>query len=67
LGPAATPSAGAIAERAGAGYRRVLALLRELEAAGKVRRTGVRRSTLWRLITDEERIAARGRARAPRR
>jgi hypothetical protein len=52
-------SAGAIAERAGVGYSRVLALLRELEASAKVRRTGNRRSTLWLLITDEDRIAQR--------
>jgi hypothetical protein len=52
-------SAGAIAQRAGVGYSRVLALLRELEASGKVRRTGTRRSTLWLLITDEDRIATR--------
>jgi hypothetical protein len=52
-------SAGAIAERAGVGYSRVLALLRELAASGKVRRTGTRRSTLWLLITDEDRIAQR--------
>jgi hypothetical protein len=52
-------SAGAIAERDGVGYSRVLALLRELEASGKVRRTGTRRSTLWLGITDEDRIAQR--------
>jgi hypothetical protein len=52
-------SAGAIAEPAGVGYSRVLALLRELEASGKVRRTGTRRSTLWLAITDEDRIAQR--------
>jgi hypothetical protein len=52
-------SAGAIAEPAGVGYSRVLALLRELEASGKVRRTGTRRSTLWLGITDEDRIAQR--------
>jgi hypothetical protein len=52
-------SAGAIAERAGVGYSRVLALLRQLEASGKVRRTGTRRSTLWLGITDEDRIAQR--------
>jgi hypothetical protein len=52
-------SAGAIAERAGVGYSRVLALLREVEASGKVRRTGTRRSTLWLGITDEDRIARR--------
>lgn len=52
-------SAGAIANRAGASYNRVLALLRELERSGKVRRTGSRRSTLWLPITDEDRIAQR--------
>jgi DNA-binding IclR family transcriptional regulator len=52
-------SANAIAKRAGAGYARTLKLLHQLEAAGHVRRLGVRRSTIWRLITDEERIAQR--------
>jgi hypothetical protein len=52
-------SATAIAARANVGYSRVLALLRALEASGKVRRTGSRRSTLWLLITDEDRIAQR--------
>ena len=49
----------AIAEQAGAGYNPTLTLLRELEAAGQVRRSGSRRSTVWRLVTDEERIAER--------
>ena len=52
-------SANAVAERAGARYNATLKLLRELEAAGRVRRSGSRRSTLWRLVTDEERIAER--------
>jgi hypothetical protein len=52
-------SATAIAEQAGAGYNPTLKLLRELEAAGRVRRSGSRRTTVWRLITDEERIADR--------
>jgi hypothetical protein len=52
-------SAVTIAKRSGAGYNQVLGLLRERERAGVVRRTGTRRSTLWRLITDEERIAER--------
>jgi hypothetical protein len=52
-------SAGAIAEQVGVGYSPVLARLRELEASGRVRRTGSRRSTLWRLVTDEDRIAQR--------
>jgi hypothetical protein len=37
----------------------VLVLLRELEAAGRVRRSGQRRGTRWHAITDEERIAER--------
>jgi hypothetical protein len=52
-------SAGAIAEQAGVRYSRVLAQLRDLEGAGRVRRTGNRRSTRWLLITDEDRIAQR--------
>jgi hypothetical protein len=52
-------SANAIATQAGAGYNRTLELLHELEAAGQVRRSGSRRSTVWQLITDEERIAQR--------
>ncbi len=52
-------SAGTIAEQAGVGYSRVLAQLRDLETAGRVRRTGNRRSTRWLLITDEDRIAQR--------
>ena len=52
-------SANAVAQEAGAGYSRTLKLLHELEAAGQVRRSGARRSTVWQLITDEERIAQR--------
>ena len=52
-------SAGTIAEQTGSSYSRVLAQLRTGEAAGKVRRTGRRRSTLWSLITDEDQVAAR--------
>ena len=52
-------SANAIAEQTGAGYNQTLKLLRELEAAAHVRRSGSRRSTIWRLITDEDRIAER--------
>jgi len=56
---AAGLSANAIARQAGAAYNRALKLLHELEAAGQVRRSGSRRSTVWHLITDEERIAER--------
>ena len=52
-------SANAVAQRAGVGYARTLKLLHELEAAGQVRRSGARRSTVWQLITDEDRIAHR--------
>jgi hypothetical protein len=52
-------SANALAKQAGAGYARTLKLLHELEAAGEVRRSGARRSSMWQLITDEERIAQR--------
>jgi predicted transcriptional regulator len=52
-------SATAIATEAGAGYSRTLKLLHELEATGQVRRSGSRRSTVWQLITDEERVAER--------
>ena len=37
----------------------VLALLKEQESAGEVRRTGTRAATRWQVITDEDRIAAR--------
>lgn len=56
---AAGLSAGVIAERAGVGYQAMLRLLRELEASGRVRREGSRRSTRWRLLSDEDRIAER--------
>jgi hypothetical protein len=52
-------SASAVAEQASADYQATLRALRELEASGRVRREGTRRSTRWRVITDEERIAAR--------
>jgi hypothetical protein len=52
-------SANAIAKQASAGYSRTLKLLHELEAAGRVRRSGSRRSSVWQLITDEDRIAQR--------
>jgi hypothetical protein len=37
----------------------ILALLRELEQADQVRRSGQRRGTRWHVITDEDRVAAR--------
>jgi biotin operon repressor len=52
-------SADALAKQLGVGNRRVLAALGELEAAGRARREGSRRTSRWIAITDEERIAAR--------
>jgi hypothetical protein len=49
----------ALAEKANGARAQVLILLRELETAGRIRRTGERRSTRWHVITDEERIQAR--------
>lgn len=60
----------ALAAQAGAGRDQVLSLLRELEAARRVRRTGQRRTTRWHVITDEDRIrerAAELTARSKRR
>jgi hypothetical protein len=56
----------ALAERADADREQVLTALRELEAAGRVRRSGERRSTRWHAITDEERIEARAAELAAR-
>jgi hypothetical protein len=49
----------ALAVRANADRDQVLTLLRELESAGRVRRTGQRRATRWHAITDEDRIQER--------
>jgi len=48
-----------LAARANANRDRVLAILRELETAGRVLRTGERRATRWHVITDEDRIRVR--------
>ncbi len=48
-----------LAVQTGGDRHQLLTLLRELEAAGQVRRSGERRSTRWHAITDEDRIAAR--------
>jgi hypothetical protein len=45
----------------------VLTLLRELETAGRIRRTGQRRGTRWHAITDEDRIRDRAAELARRR
>jgi hypothetical protein len=56
-----------LAERTNGDRDQVLTLLRELEAAGRIRRTGQRRSTRWHAITDEDRIRARAAELASRR
>ena len=56
----------ALAERTNGNRDQVLTLLRELEAAGRIRRTGQRRSTQWHAITDEDRIRARAAELAAR-
>jgi DNA-binding IclR family transcriptional regulator len=48
-----------LAEQANGDRDQVLVLLRELEAAGRVRRSGQRRGTRWHAITDEDRIQQR--------
>ncbi|HLH67139.1 MAG TPA: hypothetical protein VKV27_15710 [Solirubrobacteraceae bacterium] len=52
-------SASGLARRSGASRAEVLAALRQLESAGRARRTGDRRTTRWLLISDEELIRAR--------
>jgi len=56
----------ALATAAGADRDQVLTLLRDLEQAGRVRRTGQRRATRWHAITDEERIRERAAELASR-
>jgi len=59
LGDGGTLTTSAIAELAGAERDQVRGLLRDLEAAERVTRTGAGRGTRWRVITDEDRIAQR--------
>jgi len=49
----------ALAEKTGANRDQLLKLLRDLETAGRIRRTGQRRATRWHTITDEDRIRER--------
>ena len=48
-----------LAKQTGAEHDQVLTLLRDLEKASRVRRTGQRRATRWHAITDEDRIRDR--------
>lgn len=52
-------SAAALSKLTGASYVRVSSRLRALEQAGEVQSSGARRTSLWRLVSDEERIAER--------
>jgi len=56
----------ALAKLANAERDQVLTLLKELESAGDARRTGVRASTRWFPITDEDKIQARAAELASR-
>jgi hypothetical protein len=49
----------ALARRVGVSEAKVSDRLRSLERSGEVRRSGPRRTSLWRRVTDEERIAER--------
>jgi hypothetical protein len=55
-----------LTERTNGDRDQVLTLLRELEAAGRIRRSGQRRSTRWHAITDEDRIRERAAELATR-
>lgn len=57
----------ALAEQTNGNRDQVLTLLRELETAGRIRRSGQRRSTRWHVITDEDRVAQRAAELAARR
>jgi hypothetical protein len=57
---------GELAEQARADRDQVLTLLRDLEAARRVRWTGQRRATRWHAITDEDRIRERAAELASR-
>jgi hypothetical protein len=56
----------ALAERANGKHDQILTVLRELQAAGRIRRTGQRRSTRWHAIKGEERIQERATELAAR-
>jgi DNA-binding IclR family transcriptional regulator len=49
----------ALTRRTGVSEARVAERLAALERSGEARRSGPRRTSLWRLVTDEERIAER--------
>lgn len=59
-------SSGAIAKEVGGERVQVLARLRELERAGKVQRSGERRTTRWRAFTQDDWVAQRAAELAAR-
>jgi hypothetical protein len=68
LGERGDQSTAELAKLADGTPDQVLALLKELETADKIRRTGQRRSTRWRLMTEDDRVADRvAELEAPRR
>jgi hypothetical protein len=66
LGVSGGLTTAALAKETNADPGQMLPLLRELEAAGRVRRTGQRRGLRWHAVTDEDRIAARAAELASR-
>lgn len=66
LAPTNGLTTSALAEQASADRDQVLALLRDLEKAKRVRRSGQRRATRWHAITDEDRIRERAAELASR-
>jgi predicted ArsR family transcriptional regulator len=52
-------SLAALAKELGVGTAKIRAQLTELQRAGQVRSEGSRRTSRWRIVTDEERIADR--------
>jgi hypothetical protein len=56
----------ALAKQVGGDPDQVLTFLRQLETAGRVRRTGQRRGTRWHPYTDEDRIQERAAELASR-
>jgi len=56
----------ALAKQTGADRDQVLGLLKDLESAGSVRRSGQHSGTRWHAITDEDRIQARAAELAAR-
>jgi hypothetical protein len=72
LGQSEGLSTSELSKATGGRSTQILPLLRELESAGDVRRSGERRGTRWHAITNEDKIAARAaeivaRTKAPKR